>query len=153
MPLLADYQNRYSLQIRINLSNPQLTTATTVDSARETNAAADAQADFEAVCGVTYSSSNTAHVTAAVPLVAAKLMVYTGQADDESYDKALRRCERIYRLVLGRNRITPTTDSLLNPTKDTPNTLPWSDRTQFQNYIPNAPGNQTTTDNAQTTTD
>ncbi len=139
MTLLADYQARYSDQLRVNWSNPQDSAPTTADTTQETYAAADAQADFEAICGVAYSSSNATHVSAGVPLVAAKLMVLTGQADETYYDKALDRCRNIYRLVLGRNRVEPTTDSTLSPTLDQANQLPWSDRQNFEKYIGNGP--------------
>jgi len=146
MTLLADYQARYSTQVRVNASNPQSSAATTVDSTRETNAAADAQADFEAICGVTYSSSNTIHVSAGVPLVFHKLLVYTAQADQAQYDAQLKRLETYYRLVLGRNRITPTTDSTLTPSTETAGSKPWADLSQMQKFIGNAPGGSTVTD-------
>lgn len=139
MTLLSDYQARYSDQLRTNWSNPQDSAPTTPDTAAETLAAADAQADFEAICGSAYVSTNATHVSAGVPLVVAKLQVYTGQADETYYDKALDRCRNIYRLVLGRNRIVPTTDSTLKPTTDQANQLPWSDRQNFIDYIGNAP--------------
>lgn len=155
MTLLADYQARYSTQIRTNLSNPQNSSPTTPNATNETNAAADAQADFEAVCGVAYSSSVTTHVAAAVPLVVAKLQVYTGQADDTYYDAALKRCQDIYRLVLGRNRISPSTDSTLTPTTERAGDKPAFDKSQFKRFIGNAPGRNTNTDSGQnqTTTD
>lgn len=155
MTLLADYQARYSTQIRTNLSNPQSSGATTPNTTQETYAAADAQADFEAICGVTYSSSVTTHVAAAVPLVVAKLMVYTAQADETYYDAALNRCKDIYRLVLGRNRITPQSDSALTPTTDRAGDKPAMDRSQFKRFIGNAPGRNANIDSGvnQTTTD
>lgn len=142
MTLLADYQARFSLQLRTGWSNPQLSGATSPDATHEALAAADAQADFEVICGVVYSSSNTVHVAAACPLVAAKLQVYTGHADESYYTAALDRCTKYYRLVLGRNRIQPTTDSLLTPTTDTPGAKPDFDRGQFSRYTGNPP-NQT----------
>lgn len=142
MTLLADYQNRHSTQLRTNWSNPQTSGATTPNTGQETYAAADAQADFEAICGVTYDSANATHVSAGVPLVVAKLQVYTGQASEEYYDNALKRCREIYRLVLGRNRITPTTNSTLNPTAEDAGSKPAFDRSIFQRYVGNAPGGQ-----------
>lgn len=139
MSLLLDYQSRYSLQLRTGLSNPQSSSPTTPDTTRETLAAADAEADFAAICGVVYSSSVPTHVAAGVPLVVAKLQVYTGQADETYYTAALDRCQKYYRLVLGRNRIQPTTDSLLTPTQDTLGGLPDSDRSRFSRYIGNPP--------------
>lgn len=149
MTLLADYQGRYSTQLRVNASNPQNSGQTSVDSTREAYAAADAQADFEAVCGESYSSSNTTHVSAAVPLVLLKLLLYTGQTDLASYDKQLERLETWFRLVLGRNRITPTTSSTLVPTVETAGASPWSDSTVFERFIGNSPGSSVVTDNPQ----
>lgn len=139
MTLLADYQARYSTQLRTSWSNPQNSSATTPNTTNETQAAADAQADFEAVCGVVYSSSNTTHVAAAVPLVRSKLEVYMGTSDEAAYEKTLNRCRDIYRLVLGRNRINPTTDSVLNPTEETFNSTPFADSSNFDNFIGNSP--------------
>ena len=150
MTLLLDFQNRYSSQVRVNASNPQNSSATTVDSTREAYAAADAQADFETICGEAYSSSNTIHVSAGVPLVMAKLLVYTAQADGAWYDQQLERLEKWYKLVLGRDRITPYTNSTLNPSVETMNSAPWSDPMVFANYIGGAPGPVgTVTDNPQ----
>lgn len=139
MTLLADFQNRYSSQSRINASNPQNSAATTVDSTREAYAAADAQADFETICGETYDSSNTIHVSAGVPLVMAKLLVYTAQADGAWYDQQLERLNKWYRLALGRDRITPTTNAMVTPSTE-PSAAPWADIQVFENYISPAPG-------------
>lgn len=148
MPLLADFQARFSTQQRTEWSNPQASGATTPDTAQETRAAADAQADFEAVCGVAYLSSNATHVAAGVPLVMERLKLYAGQSTQELYQKLVDRLTNIYRLVLGRNRIEPTTDSLLTPTTDRVNDKPWSDRTIFNRLIGNSPDGPTTTDPA-----
>ena len=146
MTLLADYQSRYSTQIRTNVSNPQDSSPTTPDTAQETLAAADAQADFEAICGVVYSSDNPTHVSAGVPLVFAKLQVYTGHADETYYSAALDRCHKHYRLVLGRNRISPSTNSTLSPTTETAGDTPAFDRGIFKNYIGNAPDKDSNVD-------
>src|SRR5574341_798757 len=140
MSLLTSYEARYSTQLRRNWSNPQNSAATTPNTTNETNAATDAEADFEAVCGVDYSDSNATHVAAAVPLVASKLMVYMGHADETYYEKALERCMKYYRLVLGRNRIPPTTNSPLSPTEESSGSKPASDISVFDSYIGNAPG-------------
>ena len=139
MSLLSKYQARYSVQLRRGWSNPQLSTATTPNTTNETQAATDAQADFEAVCGVTYNDTNDTHGAAAVPLVASKLMVYMGHADETYYEKALKRCLDIYRLVLGRNRIVPTSNSKMVPTEEPLGSLPFSDLGVFPKYIGNAP--------------
>lgn len=151
MALINDYQARFSTQERVNLSNPQNSTATSVDSTRETNAAEDARGDFEAVCGVTYDSSNRIHVSASVPLVAQKLLVYTGRASQEDYDKFLDRLDKYYRLVLGRDRITPTTNSQLSPTAEEANSKPMDDLSNFSRFIGNAPGTSGVGDSPQAT--
>lgn len=155
MTILSDYQARYSTEVRTSLSNPQTSSATTPNGTNETNAAADAQADFEAICGVVYASSNATHVAAGVPLVVAKLQTYTLQADEAYYEKALARCEKYYARVLGRNRVDPTTDSNLTPSTDRSGDKPWGDRSQFGRFIGNSPGTNSTTDSSgnQTTTD
>src|SRR3990167_4121506 len=140
MTLLSDYQARYSTQLLTNWSNPQDSTPTTPDTTQEGYAADAAQADFEAVCGVTYSSSNATHVSAAVPLVAAKLQVFTGHASEEYYDNAIKRCKEIYRLVLGRDRIMPTTNSTLSPTAEEAGSKPSFDSSIFNRYVGGAPG-------------
>lgn len=146
MSLLTDYQARYSTEIRTNASNPQNSSASTVDSTRESLAAADAQADFEAICGVTYSSSNTTHVAAGVPLVYYRLLLYTAQTSEEMYEKQLQRLEKWYKLVLGRDRITPTTNSLLDPTEEPSQSKPMSDLSVFTNLTGHGPGSDSATD-------
>lgn len=145
MSLLTSYQGRYSLELRTNSSNPQNSGQTSPDSTREGYAAADAQADFETICGVAYDDSVAIHVTAAVPLVYYKLLVYTGQASGEWYDQQLGRLNKWYRLVLGRNRMVPNSDSTLQPTTPTPGAVPYADISQFQRYVGNAPGSPTVT--------
>ena len=148
MTLLADYQGRYSTQVRLGASNPQNSSAGSVDSTREAYAAADAQADFETICGETYDSTKPIHVTAGVPLVLAKLLVYTAQASGDWYDEQLERLEKWYKLVLARNRIIPFTNSTLVPTVENAGVAPWSDSQVFANFVGNAPGPvQTVTDN------
>jgi hypothetical protein len=146
MTLLADYQNRYSTQIRTGASNPQDSTATTPDTNQETRAAADAQADFEAICGVAYDSDVTTHVAAGVPLVLYRLLLYTAQADQEEYDKQLERLDRWYKRVLARDRILPFTNSTLRPSTEAPTSEPWSDPSNFERYIGNSPGGNSTSD-------
>src|SRR3990167_9236938 len=146
MTLLADYQARYSTQQRTEWSNAQNSGATTPNTTQEGLAAADGQADFEAICGITYASTNATHVAAGVPLMVERLKLYTGQSSQELYDKLLDRMEKRYRLVLGRNRVPPTTDSGVVPTTEPANARPRRDLSQFGRYIGNAPGGPTVTD-------
>ena len=80
------------------------------------------------------------HVAAGVPLVIETLKLYTGQTTQELYQKILDRMEKYWRLVLGRNRISPTTDSTLVPTAEPFGGKPMADSTVFGRYVGNSPG-------------
>lgn len=146
MSLLTDYQAAYSSEIRVNASNPQNSSATTVDTTRETLAANAAQATFEAICGVAYDGSNNTHVAAAVPLVYYRLLLITGQTSFEMYNSFLEHVREIYRPVLGRNRITPTTNSELDPTAEPAQSKPMSDLSAYTRLTGHGPGTDSATD-------
>lgn len=142
MSLVTNTQSRYSSQILINASNPQSSGATSVDSTRLSLAATDVSAVFEVLCGVEYDDSNALHVLYGVEGVLVRLLLMTGQTTIEAWDKWKSSLKDELALVTGRDRIPPTTDSLLSPTEDTPNTLPATDRTNFKRYIPGAPNTE-----------
>lgn len=146
MSLLSNYQNRTSTQIRTNISNPQSSGATTPDTAQETRAATDAEAVWEAIVGINYDDNVALHVATAVQLVVQTLLLYTQQIDQEAYDKHLERLEERFKLVLGRNRILPTTNSELNPTEETSGSKPFSDLSNFDRYLGAAPGGTSSTE-------
>jgi hypothetical protein len=145
MSLLTDWQARASSEARINLSNPQNSGATTVDTTREGLAATDAEADFAAACGVAYSSSVATHVSAGILFVMERLRLYTGQTDIKRFTEWMKFARETYAVVLGRNRLVPTSDSTLQPTTAPSNAAPFDDFTQYQRFTGNAPGAPTVT--------
>ena len=147
MSLLTDFQARYSNALRRNWSNPQNSAATSINTTLEGLAAADAGADFAAVCGVAYDGTVATHVTAATSLVVYKLMMFTGQATLEQYDAQLERLRKWYAPVLGRNRLVLDSTSELIPTEPDAGNVPMSDISQFGPFIGNAPGEATDTNN------
>lgn len=137
MALVDRVQARYSSQILINATNPQSTAAVSIDTARLGFAATDVEADF-AIVGITYDNDVAMHYAVAVPGVMAKLLFYNGHMGGKEYhDSYLDRLDKLA-LVTSRNRITPTTDSLLSPTEDTMGDLPQTDRKAFKGFIPGA---------------
>ena len=136
MALSDEVQSRYSSQLLINASNPQLSTATSIDTARLTLACTDVQAAFEVMCGVAYDNTVATHVAYAVEGVFQRLLVLTGQASIDTWKDWKATLKDELALVTGRDRIEPTTDSLLSPTEDTMGDLPQSDRKNFRGLIP-----------------
>lgn len=153
MALVDEVQSRYSTELLVNWSNPQLSAATSIDSTRLSLAATDVQAEFKKK-GLTYDNAVDTHVATAVEGVVLRLRVMTGHLPVDEWSRWKREDLQDLIMVTARDRIAPTTDSLLNPTKDRSNDKPWADRTQFRNFIPDSPARNSTTDGpAETTTD
>ena len=114
--------------------------ATSIDTTRLNNAITDTQNLFAVYCGVTYDNTNGVHVIAAVATVVDLCRVYSGQVLYHEVEDSIVNRFKAIALVTGRDRISPTTDSMLNPTQDTANTTPKSDRGNFRGYRSNAPG-------------
>lgn len=141
---LSAYQARFSTQLRTNWSNPQNSSATTPSTTLETLADTDVVGEFKKR-GITPDSTLDTHVTTAMSGIIARLMFYTqcpgwGEAWGSFKDDV-----ELLAQTTSRDRIMPTTDSLLVPTQDTAGDLPVFDRDNFQNYQsnpPNGPGPQ-----------
>lgn len=141
MTLLADYQARWSVQLRANVSNPQDTPATTPNTALEALAASDVSGRFQAICGAVYDSTNSIHVDACIGPVYVRLQTWTGQVDMSAYEAVTAWFDTV-KLVLGRDRLTPMTDSPLSVTPEPFGAQVLSDWTKFTKTIPSlwAPG-------------
>lgn len=143
MALVDEYRLRYSSQIRINVSNPQDSTATTADTDREGYAATDVAGEF-LKRGITFDVTDSRHVATGVRGVYAKLLVYTGQADGVSEWSAFMDDLKLLAETTSRDRVIPVTDSLLYKTPDVANAPPDADNKMFDGYKPKAPANTST---------
>jgi hypothetical protein len=143
MALTDEVQSRFSSQILINVTNPQNSAATTVDTTRLGNASTDVQADFQIEAGIAYDNTVATHVNVAVDGVYAKLLIRAGQGGKAEHDEYIERL-RALKLITGRDRISPSTDSLLSPSTDVIGALPSFDRKNFAGFIPSPPARPTT---------
>ena len=76
MPLIDEVRARYSTEVLVSVSNPQLSSATTEDTTRSGNAVLDVQARFK-MQGITYDNTVDTHVMVGCQGVIARLMVMT----------------------------------------------------------------------------
>lgn len=124
MALSDRVTTRYSHARLVELTNPGKSAGTTtVDTDRLAAACEDAEAEFEAVCGVAYDDTDTKHRPVAVLAAEWKLLTY-GAAQDaatERVEKAfLAAAERLALTSGGRARILPQTSSQLTPSQEVP---------------------------------
>lgn len=140
MSLLTDYQARLATQLRTNVSNPQNTVATTPNTTLEALAASDVEGRWQAICGVVYDSTDPIAVDACVQAVYVKLQVFTGQVDPAAYEAVTAYFETA-KLVLGRDRLTPMTNSTLTQTPEPTGAVVAADWTKFRKYVPDLFGN------------
>jgi len=141
MALTDEVQGRYSTQLLVNASNPQNSGATTIDTTRLSYACTDVTAEFTKR-GITYDNTVATHVATAVPGVYARLLVMTGQSGDELWQRFMDDLQLLSETT-SRDRIMPTTDSLLEATEDTSGDLPASDRKNMEGYIPDGASGST----------
>jgi hypothetical protein len=133
--LTANVQARYSSQILINASNPQNSTATTLDSTRLGYACTDVEAEFSKR-GMTYDDTDAKHVATAVPGVLARLLVMTGGEGGKEAWNDFKDDVKFLAETDSRDRIMPYTNSPLDPTPDPTGAKPFSDNDNFKRYIP-----------------
>lgn len=137
--LLDAYKVRYSSLLAVAASNPQDSTQTAQDATRQAAAETDVQIDFQIECGVTFDGSNSTHLAICIRGLHAKLLVYTGQADIGMYESWLEYLRNSARLVLGRDRVTPSTNSPLSATLEKQSSRPLTDQKVFGGYVPGSP--------------
>lgn len=145
MALIDEYRNRYSTQRRTEISNPQSSSTSTPDTTRETYAATDVTAAFK-MRGITLDSTIDTHVVVGVQGIEARLILITGQPGGRELWESFLDDLKFLAETTSRDRISPTTDSLLDPTQDTSGDLPAMDRENFDGYISEAPSKPTTQD-------
>lgn len=134
MSLSSKTQDRYSAQILVNASNPQLSTSTSLDTTRFNAAIADVEGEF-LKRGITYDDDDKRHVATAVPGVFARLLIMTAQGGREDWSE-FKEDVKFLAETTTRDRITPYTNSPLDPTADQTGGLPFGDNTNFNRYTP-----------------
>ena len=145
MALSDEVTARYASARLIQLTNPGDQTATTVDTTFLGKAATDVEADFEIIAGVAYDNSEARHVSVGVEGVIAKLYQRGEAAGGDADARHSAYLDRLAQLakVTGRNRIIPTTSSVLTPTSERTTTSevvpPEFDWPNFDDLIPAPP--------------
>lgn len=145
MSLTSNFESRYSAFIVKNISNPQLSGATTKDAARIALAETDVKAIFEDTVGVAYDDDNVKHVAVAVKGMYLTLLSWTTQNDDSvkvEYDKWVETLDRLAKTIGGRKRLLPQTTSLTVRTSEKTGTTtpkPAFDSANFTDMRANAP--------------
>lgn len=152
MALETHVQNRYSNQLLVQWTNPQNSTATTIDSDRLGYACDDVEAWFKILAGVAYDDTDARHIAVAVEGVQARLKNIAGIENSSEWDN-WKTDMKDFAKVTGRDRIKPTTTSTLDPTDERSGDGPWSDRSAFDRLIPDSPASDSRPDNTQITTD
>jgi phage gp36-like protein len=142
--LSSNVQARYGAQLLRNLTNPQNSTATTLDTARLTAACNDVAGDFRIYCGVVYDDTDARHIGVGCECVITKLRLYSGQVKVEDVQKDyIARLKDLAR-VTGRDRIVIETNSTLSPSQEQNYNgsapQPEFDIRDFDNYVPDRPG-------------
>lgn len=141
--LATAWQVRLSSQQQIALTNPDDTTASSVNATRLAAAETDASNAFYALTGVEFDSTNSEHVSIGVLGVTYYLYTYRGLPKSASTEAAKTEWERIIdKWNRTRGNMTwqvPLTNSQLNPTQDEPGALPRFDRRVLSDLVPRAP--------------
>lgn len=117
MALADEIIARYSAARLAEWTNPDAPNASSYDATRLSKACTDATAKFLTHVGIAFDVTVAQHVEAAIPGVRAYLLVYLDQdggekAIDRWIDNRLKPLAR----VTARDRLSPTTTSLLQPT-------------------------------------
>lgn len=145
MALIDEVRSRYSTEILVSVSNPQASSATTEDTTRSALAVLDVGARFK-MQGITYDNTVDTHVMVATQGVIARLMVMTAQPGASEEWKEFTDNLKTLAETTSRDRITPSTDSVLTPTPDTSGSTPSFDTPKFDDYKPSDSGGGAGTD-------
>ena len=142
MTLASNVTARYATQLLVNLTNPNDSTATTINTTKLGNATTDVEAEFATIVGVAYDDSVATHVAAAGIGVIGRLQEWTGHASAaETISRYLARLNSLA-LVTGRDRILPQSEGVLVPSEPDPavTVRPPFDDDVWEGIIPGEPG-------------
>ena len=92
MALLDEVQSRYSTEILKQLTNPDDTSATSINTTILGVAAADTVAAFERLALATYDNDNAVHIEVCAQGVVAKLKVFSDPNNKEDWEKFETDC-------------------------------------------------------------
>lgn len=135
MALVDEVTSRIANERLVQLTNPGLPSATSVDLVRLGLAATDAQAEFRRRTGITFDVTDDAHVDLGVGGVVCKLQERSGvvMSGDESVCAIWRK--GLADIRSGR-RVSPQTNATQIPTRDNPDETPRFDQTRFDDVTP-----------------
>lgn len=143
--LATEVQARYSAEKMIQLTNPDLPNASSVDTTRLANAVADVIADFDIIANTTFSATDTRHIAVGCEGVILKLQMRQLNVDPSDLRKQWNdMLEGLGQSVGGRDKTQPVSDAVAVPSSeqsDTGQTVrPLFDRTRFDRSYPKPPG-------------
>lgn len=130
MALSTHVTNRLSNRRLIELTNPDDSSAASVDTTLLGYAADDAEAWLEMLAGVAYDDDDARHVAVAISAVEFLLISWAGpqgeallrnRPGNETFEELRNRIEEQLRqlgAVTGRDRVKPQTTSNLTPTRE-----------------------------------
>lgn len=130
MALADDFENRFSSNKVIQLTNPDNPAAASKDSTRLSLAATDTQERFETIVGVAYDSTDQTHVSYALRGVILMLRLYADPINDsiitnlERWEKSLEKL----RLRTSAAAFSPKTSSNYVPSTPPSGRPPFDER-------------------------
>jgi len=136
MALSDELTNRLSTQKLVDLTNPDTTGATTVDTTRRDAAIADVEGEFRTIAGVVYDNTDNRHVKIAVKGVVLYLRSYAKNAkvNFDGFEKELKALRK----VTANNRLLPKTNSVKTVKQDIAKVRDFDLNSEFRNIIPDA---------------
>lgn len=140
MALKDEVKSRFGAKYLVAISNPYDSPATTIDDGRMDLAVTDTIADFEIYAGLVYDNANAKHVTVAVEGVVSKLMLRNVVPGGEERHKDYVAKLESLALVTSRDRVLPSTNSTLQPTKEQSGSRPELDPSRLRGYQPGQRG-------------
>lgn len=144
MALRDKVYERYDLQTLTSLTNRNNRNTTSILTVDLDVAAKDVEADFKIYAGLDFDETVDTHVTVAVECVVSKLIARSPQGFSRAQvleDRCIERMQALA-LVTSQDKITPTTKSEIQPTREKQSgikLLPEFDFTRFKGVTPNAP--------------
>ena len=148
MSLQTEFESRYTLKHRVEISNPDDRAATTQNDTLVAIAAIDAAAEFETEVQVALDLTVANHVRVAVMFVEYMLLQYgaVGASVVEKKRTILDARVEALRKTTSRKRVTPSTTSLYKHSTFDSVQRPEFDDEQFWDTIPDAPNRDGTND-------